>query len=214
MRWLKRGAVILLLAGVLIIGGPWLVVYLMSSDRIFTLREAPMRDVGLVMGAATYKDTPSPYLQGRLDVAVELWRTKRIRAIIVSGNEETNYSEPKAMRKALEKAGVPSEAIIEDPKGFDTYASCVRAKQVYQVDRMTVISQEYHLPRSIAACRLAGVDAVGVGDGTRAKNMVLYRYELRELGANVKLFYDKITNRQVILDSVSDEVKEALRKIN
>ena len=35
------------------------------------------------------------------------------------------------MRRYLEERGVPPEAVFEDEAGFDTYDSCVRARDVF-----------------------------------------------------------------------------------
>jgi vancomycin permeability regulator SanA len=64
----------------------------------------------------------------------------------------------------LMNAGVPESKLIIDTAGFDTYESCVRARQVFKISRLIMVTQSYHLPRAVATCRALGVDAMGVGD--------------------------------------------------
>ena len=84
----------------------------------------------------------------------------------------------------LEK-GVSLGDILEDPGGLDTYDSCVRARRVFGLDELTVISQAFHVPRAIAICLRAGIDAVGVGDTTmRQQSPRNYRKgQVRELAS-------------------------------
>ncbi|MBK6887011.1 MAG: YdcF family protein [Tetrasphaera sp.] len=129
--------------------------------------DAPTADVTLVLGAGlTPDDTPSPCLAARLDVAAALrCRRARPNVLLLSGdNRYHDYDEPTAMRTYLVERGVPAERIVLDFAGRDTYDSCSRAKRIFRVDRMLVVSQGYHLPRAVATCQALGIDAQGVGD--------------------------------------------------
>ena len=70
------------------------------------------------------------------------------------------------MRRYLVEAGVPADRVVADHAGFDTYDSCSRAQRVFGVERLTVVTQDYHLPRAVATCRALGLDVVGVGDAS------------------------------------------------
>ena len=101
------------------------------------------------------------------------------------------------MRDYLLDKGVSLGDILEDPGGLDTYDSCVRARRVFGLDELTVISQAFHVPRAIAICLRAGIDAVGVGDTTmRQHSPRNYRKgQVRELAANIKMEWDPLTAR-------------------
>ena len=89
--------------------------------------------------------------------------------VLVSGdNMAPEYNEPDAMRGYLIDAGVPAEDVVADYAGFDTYDSCARAKRIFGVSELIMVTQSYHLPRAVATCRALGVDATGVGDDTPA----------------------------------------------
>lgn len=211
MRILWRLLLTLVVAAVLAIGVPWLIVQGLAAGRT-TIRpaDAEARDVVLVMGAATYHGRPSPYLQGRLDVAVELWRLGKVKVFIVSGS--TSDDEPAVMRQYLQEQGVDPADIVEDTGGNDSYASCMRAAQMFGLDRVTVVSQSYHVPRTVATCRMVGLDAIGVGDDARAKDATWRSYERRELIANLKLIVDVVTGREVGQSQADSAVLDAVAR--
>lgn len=192
------------------VGGAYLIVSSQAAGRIVSAADAESRDVALVLGAAVWNGRPSPYLAGRLDVALALYRDAKAKVLIVSGTQDGGYSEPDTMRNYLIEKGVAPEHVVTDAHGDDTYSSCHRAKHVFGVEALTVVTQNYHLPRAIAACEFVGVDAIGVGDGTRAEDARLQGYRNRELFANVKLVYDGLTRRQASNEAPSSAVADAL----
>lgn len=187
---------------------------ILASGRIHSADTVPARDVGLVLGAKADPHRPSAFLAARLDLAVELFRSGRIRAVLVSGDGlPRSNNEPGVMKEYLVRQGVPADRVVEDPAGFDTYDSCVRARDVFGVESLTVVTQDYHVGRAIAICELVGVDAVGVGDTT-----VRGRFPLnwvkgagREWAANLKVEWDVGTRRQPQQDPYDPSLLEAAR---
>ncbi|MEU3229800.1 SanA/YdcF family protein [Nocardiopsis alba] len=137
-----------------------------TAEYRYTVDDVPERPVGVVLGAGVRPDgLPSHLLAQRLELAVELYEAGRIRAVLVTGdNGEEHYNETDTMRDHLIAAGVPPERIVGDHAGFNTWDSCVRAREVFGVEEAVVLTQEFHLSRSVRLCRAAGIDAVGVGD--------------------------------------------------
>ncbi|WP_341729539.1 ElyC/SanA/YdcF family protein [Brooklawnia sp.] len=211
MRKLWRALLALLLIGLLIVGGPWAVIHALAIGRTWTSADqVPTRDVGMVMGAATVNGRPSGYLQARLDLALQLWEQGQISVFIVTGS--TGDDEPAVMRNYLEEHGVDPLDIVEDEGGNSSYSSCVRAKEIFGVDELTVISQSYHVPRTVATCRMVGVNAIGVGDET-VKNDAWGSYERRELAANIKMIYDVLVKTDVGTIYDDPSVQEALARL-
>ncbi|MFI2782736.1 vancomycin high temperature exclusion protein [Streptomyces sp. ALB3] len=135
-----------------------------ADARVRTAAGVPAREVTVVFGAGLREGRPSPYLAHRLDAAAELYRTGKVRVVLVTGdNSRVDYDEPDAMRTYLTASGVPDSRIVSDYAGFDTWDSCVRAKRIFGVDRAVLVSQGFHIRRAIALCRSAGIDAYGVG---------------------------------------------------
>ncbi|WP_143052921.1 SanA/YdcF family protein [Propionibacterium cyclohexanicum] len=168
------------------------------------------RSVALVLGAGVRHGRPTPYLRARLDVAARLWREGQVRVILVSGHAEEGYDEPDVMANYLADQGVPRRCVVCDGEGMDTWSSCLRAQRVYGVDALVVVTQAYHLPRALAACRMLGIDAQGAPDRSRARTARWWRYRLRELPAAVKLIADRATMRGAAGLAPDDAVARAL----
>ncbi len=139
--------------------------------------------------------TPSPYLRRRLDAAADLYAAGQVTTILASGDGVlASHDEPGAMRDWLLARGVPDSAIVLDREGVDTTASCVRAHEVFGVDRAVVITQDYHLRRALFSCGSAGIDVVGVGVSAQsAKPAQALWWHIREAPASVKAAWDAIS---------------------
>ncbi|QFZ17097.1 SanA/YdcF family protein [Saccharothrix syringae] len=147
---------------------PWAWAQLSSAPYRHAAADVPEAPVALVLGAGlTSAGTPSAFLAGRLDVAAGLYRAGKVRVLLVSGdNSSTDYDEPSAMRDYLVARGVPERVVVADYAGLDTWDSCTRARRIFGVTRLTVVTQSFHLPRAVALCRAAGLEAFGVGHDT------------------------------------------------
>ncbi len=183
-----------------------------ASGRMFSVEDIPARPIAMVLGAKADAGRPSTFLAARLDLAVELYEQGKIRAVLVSGDNlaSSNY-ETTVMRDYLVDRGVPEDKVVEDPAGYDTYDSCVRARDVYGVREMIVLTQRYHLRRAITICTDVGVDAIGVGDvTTRDRFPDLYvKGEKREWAANIKMGWDLVTQRVPQQDPFEPSLLEA-----
>lgn len=186
----------------------------MSRDRNLTAEQAPAMDVAIIYGAEMYPSgNPSPYLRARLDLGARLYRDGKAKVLIVSGDDSPEHNrEAHNMKRYLVGKGVPEQRIVEDAHGLDTYDTCVRARQVFDVTSALLVSQSYHLPRAVATCRAVGVDAVGVGDVSVKETSKRWdEFARRELGANLKMVYDLVSARTPIMDGDRDAVTRALR---
>ncbi|MEV0234929.1 ElyC/SanA/YdcF family protein [Nonomuraea sp. NPDC050786] len=156
------------------------------------LGRVPPAQAALVLGAGLYGKQPTAMLARRLDIAAELYRAGKVRALLLSGdNSRKEYDEPTAMRDYLRGKGVPDRVMVLDYAGFDTWDSCVRARKVFGARQVTVVTQEFHLPRAVTLCRTAGLETFGVGDdSTRQFAATTYVYATRELFATAKAFAD------------------------
>lgn len=212
--WVVLLAVVLLSAFAVV--GPTMLVWGIASGKQFKDADrVPQRDVALVLGAGVQPNgEPSPYLRARLNLAADAYKAGKVKVLLVSGDNRTHdYNEPKAMQKYLVNTmGIPEEHIVMDYAGLDTYSSCIRAKQIFGVNALTVVTQSYHLPRAVAACQFAGVDAVGLGDSTVKDQFPRpWRYGMaREVLANGKLLWEKAAGKEPILGQKEDGVRKAL----
>lgn len=180
-----------LLAYVLMAPAGWLLAstapYRLPAGRV------PPAPVAIVLGAGLdAAGRPMPFLIGRLRTAADLYHRGKVRVILVTGdNSRKDYDEPTAMRDFLVSEGVPAQRIVLDYAGFDTWDSCARAKKIFGVDRATVVTQRFHLPRAVALCRAAGIRAYGVGHDTMSLDRATTEYGyVRELPAALKALAD------------------------
>lgn len=140
----------------------------------------------LILGAGVWSDSPSPMLEDRLLEGINLYHQGAASKIIVSGDHgRENYDEVNVMKQYLVDAGIPDTDIFMDHAGFSTYESIVRAKKVFNVERMVVVSQKYHLYRALYICGKKHIDAVGVNSDPRRYAGQSMR-DIRELVARDK----------------------------
>lgn len=135
-----------------------------ANGRLFRSEtEVPARRVALVLGTAPLVEgRKNLYFEGRMRAAVRLFKAGKIEKILVSGdNGRRGYDEPTAMKERLIALGVPADRIVCDFAGFRTLDSLVRAKEVFGLSELTLVTDEFHLPRSLYLARENGIDAVG-----------------------------------------------------
>jgi vancomycin permeability regulator SanA len=139
--------------------------------------EVSTYDVGLVLGAGiacgwnenVLTCKPSTVLKNRLDKALELYNQNKIKKILVSGNGENfYYNETKVMSSYLLKNNVKMQDIMVDYEGDSTLQSCENAKNIFNLERVLVFTQAFHLSRSVFLCREVGlkVDAEIAADSS------------------------------------------------
>ena len=145
-------------------------------------------DCILVLGAAIWKDKPSPMLQDRLLEAISLYKKGAAPKIIMSGDHgRKGYDEVNIMKKFAIDKGVPSEDIFMDHAGFSTYESIYRAKEIFGVKKTIIVTQKYHLYRALYIANQFGIKAYGVGSDPRKYEGEKYR-NFREFLARNKDF--------------------------
>jgi vancomycin permeability regulator SanA len=151
----------------------------------------PAAPVAMVLGAAVDgAGHPSPFLAERIAVAVRLYQQGRVRALLMSGdNSRVTYDEVGAMAAEAARQGVPGSAIVQDHAGFDTYSSCYRARSVWGLTRIVVVTQPFHLTRAVWLCRSLGLDAEGAGTANDDTDATWYGWA-RELPALDKSIVD------------------------
>lgn len=123
----------------------------------------PEREVGLVLGTSrvTAGGYANLHFETRMNAAAELFRSVKVRHLLVSGdNHRVGYDEPTDMKNALMARGVPADAITLDYAGFRTLDSVTRAKEVFGLSQVTIISDRFHNYRAVFLAQHAGLDAI------------------------------------------------------
>ena len=163
-KFLLRLTLTLSLLGLFGLLLPRFILLLYSKPRIFSAAAGPPRRVAIVFGAGLWRDgTPTPVLRDRVQTAANLYFDGKVEKLLMSGDNTTvEYNEPEAMRQYALGLGVPDEDIVLDYAGRRTYDTCYRARDIFRVDSVILVTQDFHLPRAIYLCNMLGVDAVGV----------------------------------------------------
>jgi SanA protein len=170
-------------------------VWLTASYRagIYDSADAvPARRVAIVFGAGVRGEHPSPALASRIEAAADLYHAGKVRKLLMTGdNRFIDYSEPGAMRAYAIQLGVPTRDIVLDYAGRRTYDSCYRARAIFGVEEAVLVSQGFHLARSLYLCEHLGVTAVGLIADRRSWPVVLrLQWEVRETFASAAAWWD------------------------
>lgn len=181
------------IAAIVSLGLPRLIMILGTSGKTYQVGDAPKAKVAIVFGAGLQRDgTPSPVLRDRVATAAELYFAGKVEKILMSGdNRFLYYNEPGSMLNYALSLGVPREAIVLDYAGRRTYDTCYRAKEIFEVTDVLLVTQNFHLARSLFTCDNLGLKATGVSADRRqyARGSVL-SWEVRELPAALVAMWD------------------------
>ncbi len=194
-RIIKRILIILM---VLVLTGSCLVagingfILLSTSGQILSPEDAGKLtdlDCILVLGCQVKSDgVPSHMLEDRLKRGVALYQADTAPKLLMSGDHgRTGYNEVGAMKVFATDAQIPSTDVFMDHAGFSTYESLYRAKHIFGVKRMVIVTQKYHLYRALHIANALGIEAWGVAADYRSYYGQFHR-EIREVLARVKDF--------------------------
>ncbi|HZK20660.1 MAG TPA: ElyC/SanA/YdcF family protein [Oscillospiraceae bacterium] len=143
-----------------------------SKDYILTNENAAeLLDVDciLVLGAGIWGDSLSPLLEDRMLTGIALYKDGVSNRLLVSGDHGSDdYDEVNAMKEFAVKNGVKADEIFMDHAGFSTYESMYRARDVFEAEKIVIVTQKYHLYRAIYNARKLGLEAFGVSSDLRS----------------------------------------------
>ncbi len=192
---LKRCLIIFLCLGLLGAGsvlGINLYVKTVGGRTLVSAEEAAELDnidCIIVLGCQVHNNEyPSDMLEDRLNKGIELYNLKAAPKLLMSGDHgQYEYDEVNVMKQYALDTGIPSEDVFMDHAGFSTYESIYRAKEIFDADRIIIVTQEYHLYRALYIAKSLGVEAYGVASEYRPYAGKLAQ-DCREMLARVKDF--------------------------
>ena len=188
--------IILLTTFVYVMGINYYVKYTVM-DKIKNTNEVKDIDTIIVLGAKVYDDGRlSSMLKDRLDKTIEVYNELDIKTVVVSGDSEhKDYDETTKMKEYLINNGIPEEDILVDIYGLSTYDSIYRLKNVYDINKSIIITQKYHLYRSLYIANSLGIDAYGIPSSGENYFGQTAR-EIREIIARNKDFLLTLSNKK------------------
>ncbi len=152
-----------------------------------------MRPVAIVFGSGIWPDgTLSMILKDRLDAAFELYQAGKVQKLLFSGdNRIVDYNEPAKMLEYALSNGIPREDIVLDYAGRRTYDTCYRAREIFGVSAAIVVTQRFHLPRTLETCHALGLDVEGyIADRQAYPQRYIIWYWIREIPALWRAWLD------------------------
>lgn len=166
-----------------------------AENKIFSnVDNITNNKVGLVLGTAKrlQNGNINLYYKYRLKAAINLYLSKKIEFIVISGDNSTkSYDEPTDFKDDLIKAGIPENKIYLDYAGFRTLDSVVRIKEIFGQTSITIISQEFHNERAIYLAEHFNIKAIGF-NAKGVSGRYGLKVQVREYLARVKVFVDII----------------------
>lgn len=166
-----------------------------SHGRIFFVDNENLenKQAALVLGARVWENGKmSDIFRDRVKVGLALYENEKVDKILVSGDHgRIDYDEVNAAKDFLLDAGVPDEDIFLDHAGFDTYDSLYRAKHIFQVKSLLIVTQNFHLPRAIFIGDSLDMDVFGVNADLQKYKGEKHR-NFREKLACIKAFFNVV----------------------
>jgi SanA protein len=181
-------------SGLMFLGMINLVVVNTYRNKIYSLTEVNDKigeaDCVLVLGAGIWPgNRPSPMLKERLDRGLELIQSGVSDTLLMSGDHgRVDYDEVNVMKQYAIDKGELSERIFMDHAGFSTYESMVRAKKVFGVEKVIIVTQSYHMSRALFIANAIGLEAYGVASDKQVFSGQFYR-DIREVAARGKDYF-------------------------
>lgn len=170
-----------------------------SEDYVITdINKLPKVDAVIVLGAKVTNEKLSYVLEDRVVAGVNIFYGKKAPAILLSGDHgQKEYDEVNGMRKYIlrRKFAIPKQAIFMDHAGFDTYDSMIRALKVFNIKSAIIVTQDFHIHRSVYIARELGIKAYGFAvDESMYKISLRLNWKLREYLSRVKAYKDVLFN--------------------
>lgn len=195
-------AIIILLIAILCCSY-YVVVWNAIGQTFESVDSVPRNKAGLLLGTSpiTPQGAHNFYFDNRITAAEELYKSGKIEFIIASGGDYTKTQkngcdEPQAILDSLVARGIPEERIILDYEGTRTLNSIVKAKKVYGLDSLTLISQKYHNERAIYLADKYGISAIGYNAAPSHIRRSRVKNTIREIFARPKMLWDILTGKR------------------
>ena len=123
-------------------------------------------DIAIVLGSKVNKDgTLSDRLKARMDRSIELYTTKQVKHLLLSGGTgKEGFDESiKMMEYAMEK-GVKKDHIITDSNGYNTRQTAENTSKILKENRLKnviIVTQHFHIFRTKLAMKAYGIEIIG-----------------------------------------------------
>ena len=137
-----------------------LIIFVIAVDvyRFSQIDETRTADAAIVLGAAVYRERPSPVFRERINHAIQLYNDGLVEKIIFTGGvgRRDRLSEAEVGRNYALARGVPEEAILIEGSSTSTLENLTNAKQIAEqndLQSFLIVSTPFHMRRALAVAQ-------------------------------------------------------------
>ena len=182
------------LVGILFAAGINLYIINYAKPYIYSnITSLPESYTVIIPGAKVYANNISDVVRDRIEAGVDCVNHSKAQRILISGDHgRTDYDEVNQMRLYMQRIyNVQPDIIFMDHAGFSTYETMYRARDIFCVDDAVVVTQKFHLARSVYIGRKLGLDIVGyeAPELTGYSKQTHTNWDTRETLARIKAFF-------------------------
>ena len=121
-------------------------------------------DAAVVLGAAVWTKNVSPVFRERINHAITLYRSNKVRKIIFTGGQGSSNepTEAAAARGYALANGIPAQDILVEQNSHTTYENIVYAKQLANANnfkKVLIVSDPLHMKRAMTMASDIGLEA-------------------------------------------------------
>ena len=144
-------------------------------------------DVAIVLGAGTASGKISHVYEQRILHAINLLNKGKVRKILFTGGygEGQQISDSRAAQNYAMQKGVFKSQILLEEESTITYSNIKNARNIMQENSLLsalVVSDPYHMKRSMAMCEKVGIDALPSPTPTTMyrSRMIKFKFLMKE----------------------------------
>ena len=183
---------LLLIFLIVIIGTTFINLYMINTtkNQIVDLSATDSKDIDaiLILGCKVNGDSPSLMLEKRLDKGLEVYNKLHTKLLLSGDHGTTGYDEVNVMRDYILNSNVNSKDIFQDHAGINTYNSIYRAKYIFGIKKMIIVTQKYHMYRALYIANKLDIEAIGIIADDIPQKGVMLKNEIREILSRDKNF--------------------------
>ncbi|MBU8878780.1 YdcF family protein [Bacillus sp. FJAT-29790] len=151
-KFIFWGAVILI---------PFIIITSLHAEMMRTARKSPPSDIPylIVLGAKVNGEEMSLSLLYRARKALEYLEENPDTVVIVTGGQGKgeDITEAEALKRFFLENGMNENRILKEDLSTSTYENLTFTKDLYEIDQAVIVSNDFHLYRSIKLAQKVGI---------------------------------------------------------
>lgn len=141
------------------------------------MNDLPAENIALVLGAFEAPDGNSENSYEKLVAAAEMYRIGKVKKVLLSGVCESGQHE--TCHETLVDMGVAADDIVMDKTESKTFDAVIRAKKIYGLQSLILVSHKDELERALFICQSQGMAANGYAPDIETSSSIAGEYIAR-----------------------------------